>query len=43
MTTPGADAPQDPQVGENVCPDCAGEGCDTCGGTGTVQEVVGDA
>lgn len=39
----------DPQVGENVCPDCAGTGavddatCTTCAGTGTVEETVGDA
>ncbi len=45
MTTP----PDDPQVGENTCPDCAGTGrrdgadCATCEGTGTVVETVGDA
>ena len=45
MTTPA----DDPQVGENSCPDCAGTGtrdgaeCSTCAGTGTVDEVVGDA
>jgi DnaJ-class molecular chaperone len=41
--------PDDPQVGENTCPDCAGTGscdgsqCPTCAGSGTVDEVVGDA
>ena len=45
MSTPA----DDPQVGENTCPDCAGSGardgqeCPTCAGTGTVEEVVGDA
>ena len=45
MTTP----PDDPHVGEGVCPDCAGTGsrdggdCSTCAGTGTVEELVGDA
>ena len=45
MTAPS----DDPQVGENTCPDCAGTGardgrdCPTCAGTGTVDEVVGDA
>jgi DnaJ-class molecular chaperone len=45
VTTPD----DDPQVGENTCPDCAGTGlreggeCPTCAGTGTVAEVVGDA
>jgi DnaJ-class molecular chaperone len=39
----------DQQVGENVCPDCAGTGkvegadCAACGGSGTVEEIVGDA
>ena len=47
---PQADQPvDDPQVGENTCPDCAGTGtrdgtdCPTCAGSGTVAEVVGDA
>jgi DnaJ-class molecular chaperone len=50
---PGTTPPDDPQVGENTCPDCAGTGsrddgdgdgdCSTCAGTGTVEEVVGDA
>ena len=46
---PGTTPPDDPQVGENTCPDCAGTGsrgdgdCSTCAGTGTVDEVVGDA
>ena len=45
MSTPT----DDPQVGENTCPDCAGTGtrdgadCLNCAGTGTVPEVVGDA
>lgn len=45
MTAPA----DDPQVGENTCPDCAGTGsrdggdCPTCAGTGTVEDVVGDA
>ena len=45
MSTPT----DDPQVGENTCPDCAGTGsrdggdCPTCSGSGTVAEVVGDA
>ena len=45
VTTP----PDDPQVGEDTCPDCAGTGsrdggeCSTCAGTGVVAEVVGDA
>ena len=45
MTTP----PDDPQVGEHTCPDCAGTGqrdgadCRTCGGSGKVDELVGDA
>ncbi len=39
----------DPQVGENVCPACAGTGtvddvpCTACDGSGTVEETVGDA
>ncbi len=53
MTAPGPDrdpqAGEDPQVGENSCPTCAGAGrtdgstCATCGGEGTVPELVGDA
>ena len=50
MTTTPADQPaDDPQVGENTCPDCAGTGvrdgaeCPTCAGSGVVTEVVGDA
>ena len=45
----GIATPDDPQVGENTCPDCAGTGardggeCPTCAGSGTVAEVVGDA
>jgi DnaJ-class molecular chaperone len=44
-----ATGPDDPQLGENVCPRCAGTGqrngaeCDTCAGTGTVEELAGDA
>ena len=48
--TPGADTgAEDPQVGQNTCPDCGGTGrtdagpCATCGGAGTVEELVGDA
>ena len=39
----------DPQVGENVCPACAGSGdvdgrpCGECDGSGTVEETVADA
>ena len=39
----------DPQVGENTCPACAGTGrrdgdeCPTCGGSGVVVELAGDA
>jgi DnaJ-class molecular chaperone len=39
----------DPQVGENSCPRCAGSGrldgepCPLCGGSGRVPEIVGDA
>ena len=50
MTIPPGTTPEDdPQVGENTCPDCAGSGardgadCTTCAGSGTVDEVVGDA
>ena len=37
----------DPQVGENVCPDCGGSGtvdgreCPACRGTGRIIEAVG--
>ncbi len=46
---PGTTPPDDPQVGENTCPACAGSGsrdgaeCSTCASSGTVDEVVGDA
>jgi hypothetical protein len=48
---PGDQAPPgSPQTGENVCRDCLGKGirgdgsrCETCGGTGKVIELVGDA
>lgn len=46
---PGAEVPDDPQAGENTCPDCAGAGqvdgaaCAACGGSGVVVEVAGDA
>ena len=46
--TPGVPA-DDPQAGENTCPDCAGSGkrdggaCPTCEGSGTVVELAGDA
>lgn len=42
-------ADDDPQAGENSCPDCAGTGrrqdadCATCGGSGVVVELAGDA
>lgn len=45
---PGA-ASDDPQAGENTCPDCAGTGrrqdavCATCRGSGVVIELAGDA
>ena len=41
--------PDDPQVGENTCPECGGTGqvdgqeCPVCGGSGEVVELVGDA
>jgi hypothetical protein len=39
---PGDEAPPDePSSGENVCPDCGGDGCESCGGTGRVNEAVG--
>jgi DnaJ-class molecular chaperone len=47
---PGDEArPDSPQTGEQICPDCHGEGrrdgaaCETCGGTGRVVRIVGDA
>lgn len=43
MTTAGAEDPQDPQVGENVCHECGSAGCDVRGETGIVQELLGDA
>ncbi|MDQ6618720.1 MAG: hypothetical protein M3Z31_03320 [Pseudomonadota bacterium] len=42
-------APGTPGTGEDVCPDCDGEGqrdgraCDTCGGTGRVIKGIGGA
>ncbi len=48
MSTPDPGGP-DEQAGENTCPDCAGSGrrddaaCTTCGGSGVVTELVGDA
>jgi RecJ-like exonuclease len=45
---PGDQAPPDqPAAGEDVCPDCGGDGtvdgrpCETCGGSGRVIEAVG--
>ena len=46
---PVAGAEPGDQAGENTCPDCSGSGqvdggaCSTCGGSGTVVELVGDA
>ena len=47
---PGDEArPGAPQTGEHMCPDCHGNGrrdgepCQTCGGTGRVVRIVGDA
>jgi Protein of unknown function (DUF2934) len=47
---PGDEAPAgSPQTGEHICPDCHGEGhrdgepCATCGGTGRVVRIIGDA
>ena len=47
---PGDEAPPgSPQTGEHICPDCHGEGrrdgepCATCGGTGRIVGIVGDA
>ena len=46
--SPGDEAPPDvPSAAENVCPRCAGSGrvddgdCESCGGTGVVEEAVG--
>lgn len=51
--TPGPgdeSAPGSAQAGEAVCPECAGSGktragiaCAQCGGTGVVNQIVGDA
>ena len=45
---PGDEAPpEEPAAAVNECPDCGGTGqrdggtCDTCRGTGEVQEAVG--
>ena len=45
---PGDEVPPDSgSSGENVCPDCGGDGrvdgatCRTCRGTGRVEEAVG--
>ncbi len=39
---PGDEAPADePNAGENVCPDCGGDGCENCGHSGRVIEGVG--
>lgn len=45
---PGDQAqPGTPGSGENVCPECSGKGqvnsqpCQTCGGTGKVEEGIG--
>ena len=47
---PGDEArPGSPQTGENICPKCQGDGrsegkqCDSCGGTGRIVGIVGDA
>jgi DnaJ-class molecular chaperone len=48
---PGDEAPPgSPQTGENVCRECNGKGttadgarCESCGGTGKVIAIVGDA
>ena len=48
--SPGDEArPGSPQTGENICPDCGGSGsrngagCETCGGSGRITAIVGDA
>lgn len=45
---PGDEAPAGaPNVGEDVCPTCAGSGrlgegaCPDCGGTGVVEKAIG--
>ncbi|HYC04905.1 MAG TPA: hypothetical protein VED40_16555 [Azospirillaceae bacterium] len=45
---PGDQAPAGtPGTGENLCPDCSGKGriggqaCETCAGTGVVNEGIG--
>jgi len=45
---PGDEAPPDePSSGENVCPECSGEGtrdgerCEICEGTGRINEAIG--
>lgn len=47
---PGDEAPPgSAQTGENTCRECEGSGsvegrpCSSCGGTGRVTEIVGDA
>ncbi len=47
---PGDEAqPEDAPVGEDLCPDCNGSGqlngqeCETCAGTGRINEGVGGA
>jgi DnaJ-class molecular chaperone len=47
---PGDEAPPGtPGTGENLCPDCKGNGrigdqkCETCNGTGRITEGVGGA
>ena len=42
--------PNAPQVGEQICPECRGTGrrgetatCLTCGGSGRIVQIVGDA
>ena len=47
---PGDEVPPgSSQSAENICPACGGRGsrdgkaCETCGGTGRVVEIVGDA
>jgi DnaJ-class molecular chaperone len=50
MRHPGDEAqPGSPQTGEDICPNCHGTGrrddetCDTCGGSGRVVRLIGDA
>lgn len=47
---PGDEAPAGtPGTGEDICPDCHGDGrlggtrCETCGGTGRIVEGIGGA